>query len=185
MESHRRALGPVTIVAVVLAAWVGFSAGDFIGGAGAALGILMPALVLLGVAVAQSRFDWHIAARMVGAVVLCSGITALMISTVPDNQAAVLIVVGLLLPAAVALVLSSPDLDPRTFLPIAGAALVALWVTVSLWLWSEPGEAGETFQFGRLWFGMLFTGIYMIFPALLAAFTWVWLEAWAGRHRSR
>ena len=185
MDSRRRAFGPIAIVAVVLAAWAGFSVGDIAPGATVALGLLAPAAVLIVLSLPHARFDRGALLRVAGAAVLSGAMGALLLSLADSAPFEVVVLGGMLLPAAVGLFLSAPAYRPNVYALVSAAAVLGLWCAASITLWGTPDEGGRTFYLPALWFGMMVTGVYMIFPGIVIAFTWVGLEWRAGRRLTR
>ncbi len=181
MDSHRRALGPIAIVAVVLAAWAGLAAGDIAPGAAVALALPGPAVVVFVMTIPRLRFDRRVLVRMVAAAVLSGGAAALFLAVIGTPPVILILLFGLLMPTAVALLASAPDLRPGTFVAVGVAAIVALWLVVGLIGWSQPDEGGRTFVVAQLAFTLIVTAIFMSFPALVVASTWLGLE-WRASH---
>lgn len=185
MHSHRREFGPIAIVAVVLAAWAGFAAGDVGIGAAVALALLAPAVVVFVMCVPRIRFDGGVLVRMAAAGVLSGGVAAVCEFAAGAPPLSAIILFGLLMPTGVALVASAPELRPATFVAAGAAAIVGLWLTVAFIAWGQPDEGGRTFVLAQLVFTLIVTAVFMSFPGIVVAFTWVWLESRASHRPTR
>ena len=96
-----------------------------------------------------------------------------------------IVVFGVLMPTAVALLASAPSLRPGTFVAVGVAAILGLWLTVAFVTWGQPDEGGRTFVLDRLWFALIVTAIFMSFPGIVVAFSWVGLEYRASHSATR